>query len=314
MSNIQYNADAQQKIDASEDKLNNALDSIRKSKTMPTVEEIPEDNSDVDVEIPEDKPEEKNEERPKKEPRRSEFVKTEDPKVQERINDLYGQVKKSDQRNQMIIQHNQMLEQKFAQAIEEIEKLKQSTKNVATEKVETELRSQLRSARENDDYDAIEKIEDKLDDLRFERRLEEKAPPKIRVPTQQPQIDTETLKQAAYVEYLAQERDQSGNYVRPYLYDWHPDSEKASQMIKSIKQEFESTGKEAGVDLMMKVLDERMGKKPRNSSKTAEVLTNDSSDTPNRNVVRLSQLEIDIAKKMGLTSEAYARQKQMINR
>jgi hypothetical protein len=251
-----------------------------------------------------------------KEPRRSEFVKTDDPKVLERINDLYGQVKKSDARNQMIIEHNKQLEARLAEYADKVNKIERSTQDTVINKVEADLKQALRAAREEGDYDNVDEIENKLLDIRLERRLAEKIPPKEtpkfqQVSPQQQQYEQQLINNATYIENLALEKNQQGNLLRPYLYDWHPDNKKAVELFESIPKEFAAAGKQVEMRTIMEVLDERLqGRKTKSQS---AVLSGDNSDAPARNVVRLSAQEIDTAKKMGIRPEDYARQKQLLS-
>lgn len=305
MSNT-YSADAQKSIDSAENKLGDAIKSLKGQieNKNPEVEAIPDSKPDVDVVI----------DTPAKEPRRSEFVKTDDPKVIERINDLYGQVKKSDARNQMIIEHNKQLEDKLAEYAEKVSKIERTTQDTATNKVESELKAALRIAREENDFDTMESIEDKLLDLRMEKRLAAAQPqekPKPRVDPQQQQFEAQYLRNAAYLEVIAQEKDATGKPVRGYLYNGHPDNEKAVELFESIPREFAAAGKQADIKTIMDVLDERIRGKKNNAA--ASVLGSDSNDAPTRNVVRLTAQEIEVAKRMGIKPEAYARQKQLMN-
>lgn len=309
MSNT-YSPEAQASINSAENKLSDAIGSLKSQikNNEPAVEVITEHTPDVDVVI--DSP------TPTKEPRRSEFVKTDDPKVIERINDLYGQVKKSDARNQMIVEHNLAMERALFEAKGEIDRIKQTTKDTASDKVESDLKAALRVAREEGDYNTVESIEDKLLDLKMERRLADKIPkqeivaPKTSHPVNQ-ELEKQLVHNAHYIENLATEKDSQGNLVRPYLYDWHPDNQKAVEMFNSIPKEFEAAGKKVDMKTMMSVLDERLqGKKPKQQS---SVLGSDGDDAPSRTTVRLTQAEINTARNMGITPERYARQKQLIN-
>lgn len=303
MSNIQYSPDAQKEIIAAEDKLGDAIKNLKKEIKEPRVEVIPEPDNDVDVEI----------EAPKKEPRRSEFVKTDDPKVMDRINDLYGQVKKSDAAKQMLAEHNRIMEEKLAEYVDKVNKLERNTKDSASDKIETELKAKLRTAREEHDLDTIEQIEDKLLDLRLEKRIAPKAVEQTALkqnPVQQ-QVDQRLVHNALYIENVSNEKDAQGNLVRPYLFDWHPDNKKAVDLFNSIPKEFEAAGKQADIKTLIEAIDERMrGKK---SKQNVSVLSGNDDDIPERQTVKLTQQEIYIAKRMGLKPESYARQKQLIN-
>lgn len=312
MSNT-YSPEAQVSINAAENKLGDAIKSLKSQikNDEPTVEVITESTPDVDVVI--DSPASKE---PAKEPRRSEFVKTDDPKIIERINDLYGQTKKSDARNQMLAEHNKQIEDRLAEAVEKLNKLERNTQDTASNKVEAELKAALRAAREDNDFDTMETIEDKLLDLRMEKRLADKLPIQEKVIQKAPnpanqEFETQLVHNAHYIENLATEKDTQGNLVRPYLYDWHPDNQKAVEMFNSIPKEFEAAGKKVDMKTMMQVLDERIqGKKPKQQS---SVLGSDGDDVPSKTTVRLTQAEINTARNMGITPERYARQKQLIN-
>ncbi len=146
MSNV-YSQEAQQQINTAENKLGDAIANLKsqiKSNDEPEVEIIQENEPDVEITI--DEP-------AKKEPRRSEFVPTEDPKVQERINDLYRQVKGSDSRNQMIIEHNRQLEARLAEYAEKVNQIERNTKSANSTKVEEEIGSAIKTAWEEGDFE-----------------------------------------------------------------------------------------------------------------------------------------------------------------
>ena len=301
MSNI-YSPEAQENINSAENKLGDAIKSLKAQSVE--VETIPEVSNDVEVEI----------DAPVKEPRRTEFVKTDDPKVIERINDLYGQAKKSDARNQMLVEHNRQLEEKFAEYQERLNKFEQANKNSASDKVETELKAQKRTAMEDGDYDKAEQIEDKLRDLWLSRNVADKLAPQEKVtPKAQPQeqFDQQYVNNAKYLEFLAAEKDSQGNKVRPYLEDWHPDNQKAVDLFLNIPKEFAAAGRQVDIKTVMEVMDERIrGKKTITGS---SVLGGEANDAPARNVIKLTSQEMEIAKRMGIKPEAYARQKQLMN-
>lgn len=299
MSN--YTPEAQQSINSAESKLGDAINNLRnQSKENNTaVEVIPDSQPDTEVVI--DAP---------KEPRRSEFVKTDDPKVLERINDLYGQVKKSDNRNQMITEHNRLMEQKLAEYQERLAAFEKNQKTDASNKVESELRAQLKTAREEGDYDAVDSIEDKLLDLRLERRLGDKQPVQ-KQETQIPQQSQQLSHDEQYLYFMGGERDTHGNLVRPYLFDWHPDNQKALDLFINLPREFAAAGKAADLKTIIDTIDERMkGKKPQGQ---VSVLGGEGGDLPERRTVKLTQAQINVARNMGITPEAYARQLQLIN-
>jgi hypothetical protein len=313
MSN-QYSSDAQKSIDQAENKLGDAIKNLKsqaKGKEI-EVEIIPEESNDVEVEIESSQKEPQKE---KKEPRRSEFVETDDPKVLERINDLYRQVKGSDARNQMILDHNKLMEDKLAEYQEKLSKFEQTTKNTASDRVESELKTALRNAREESDFERVQDIEDKLFELRLEKRISDKLPAQeqknpSKTNPQQQQFDAQYLRNAAYLEVIAQEKDAKGRPVRSYLFNGDPDNDRAIELFESIPREFASAGKQVDIKTIMDVMDERI--RGRKQQKQVSVLGGDESDAPAKTVVRLTQAEINVARNMGITPERYARQKQLM--
>lgn len=294
--------DNQEKLDNAENSLMSAINQIKSGDVE--IENEAEETVDVELDEPTEEPE-------KKEPRRSEFVETDDPKVLERINDLYGQVKKSDARNQSLIEHNKMLEQKLSEILDRQNKFETDNKKANNDKVETELRNQLKEAREEGDYDRISDLEDKLLDLRLERRLSERIKPEEKPKEEVKEVQSEQMTdQERYAYYLGAERTAEGNLVRPWLQDWHPDNEKALKTLNSVREELIAAGKNPTVDVMFKILDERMNGKPR--PREATVLSGEGGPSPKK-TVKLTRQQAEVARKMGISAEAYARQLSVLN-
>lgn len=294
-------------VQDAENKLTDTLKQLRgepnEQSADPQIEIIPENNPDVEVQL---------DDSGKKEPRRSEFVQTDDPKVQERINDLYRQVKGSDNRNQLIMEHNRVLERKLEEYTKKFEEFEKTTKRTASSQVEAELKTRLRQAREEQNLDAIEQIEDRLLDLRLEQRISDKIPQPQPTNPQippNPQLEKELLRNAAYIEIISQEKDTNGQLVRDYLFDSHPDNWKAVQMFESLPKEFVAAGKKPDIKLIMDTIHERI--KGRKSQ--PNVLSGNGDDVQPKRTIKLTQEQVHVARKMGISPEAYARQLQHIN-
>ena len=304
MSSIQYSEEATEKLNEADATLNSAIEKLKNPEESVEIVEDPQE--DIEIQL-EEAPEPE-----KKEPRRTEFVETDDPKVQERINDLYGQAKNSDARNQALIEHNQALEARLSEVLERQDKFEADVKSTKSDQVEGEIKERLRQARSDGDYDTVDKLENDLLDIRLERRIEQRvaAQPKSK---QQPQEALQTSPDQMYAFHLGSEKDQQGNLVRPWLQDWHPDNEKAINTLMSIRGELENAGKQPDVRAMFSILDERMkgGAKPRQEA--AVLPSSDTAHNPKK-VVKLTKQEAEIARRMGISPEAYARQKTMLNR
>ena len=123
------------------------------------------------------------------------------PEQQEKFNDLYKQVKMSDARNQL---KDQMLEKAMAK-IDELEKRFSQTDQAEAEKV---LKSRLQEARDEGDVDKEIAIFQELAELKKGAQEKPKEQPKSNLPD-----DPETR----YVVALAQETDDNGALIRPWL-------------------------------------------------------------------------------------------------
>lgn len=317
MNKVEYSQEAKKAINVAENNLQKAMDQIR----SPQVEIEPAENNDIEVTIPVTTSEIK-EPAKEKEPKRSQFVETNDPIVKQRIDDLYGQVKRSDARNQAMLEHNKKLEEELSRAIEKLNNIEKRADDVNYQQVENDLRTKLRIAREENDYDTIDQIEDKLLDLRLEKREKQKAPLRKEnnenvEQTSQPQplseADAQFVNNAQYVHFLATERDDKGNYLRPYLFDWHPRNKEAIELYHNIPKEYAAAGKQVDIQTIMQVIDERINNTNK-SKRKASVLSTDDSVPVDNEKVRLSQEEAYVAKRLGLKPEAYARQKQLLSK
>lgn len=316
MSNVQYDQEAQQNISEAENKLSSAIDSLKaqEQSSPPGEMEVTIDMEEQDNSVDASE---------KKEPHRTEFVETDNPKIQERINDLYGQAKKSDSKNQMLLQQNEQLTDQLQKVFDELEQIKKNNKDTESSKVENDIKQQLKSARENDDFDSIQTLEDQLLDLRLEKRLESKLETKDKnsnianepqLTPEQQQYQQQLIHNATYIESLAQEKDTQGNLKRPYLYDWHPDNKKAVELFESIPAEFAAAGKQVDVRTLMDTLEQRLTGKNTNASHADVLGTDQNNSARDKKVVKLTSEQVRVAKRMGISPEAYAKQLQLLNR
>lgn len=223
----------------------------------------------------------------------NERVEITDPKVQARLNNLYKQTKMSDARNKMMLDANVKLLEK----VEELEKRFSQTDHAEAEKI---LTARLKEARSEGDEDKELKILNELIDFRADAKNAKKAAPK---PTAEPiQADPEVR----YVLELAEEKDESGAPVRPWLNQSHPQFKSATIQAEMIGQRiFAETG-EIDIPSVMQELDKAMAKRP--TPKPTRQPDPMGGNLTNRNTapkLKLSPDEAAICAKLGIKPEAY---------
>lgn len=211
------------------------------------------------------------------------------PEQQKKFNDMYKQTKMSDARNQML---TNMLEEQQKQ-LDELKGRFSQTDQAEAEKI---LKTRLQEARDEGDMDKEFKI---LDEIMAFRRSEKQEKPKEQK-SNLPE-DPETR----YVVALAQETDDNGQPVRPWLVESHPRYKSMLTQATIIAAELETQGKEADIPTVMKLLDERMNKKPntRGVDPLGSNLTTPRSGPTIK--PKLSAQEKAIAAKLGMTEADY---------
>lgn len=213
------------------------------------------------------------------------------PEQQEKFNDLYKQVKMSDARNQM---KDQMLEKAMAK-IEELEKRFSQTDQAEAEKI---LKTRLQEARDEGDMDKEFKILDEIMDF----RRSQKEQPKTK---EQPKVEIPDDPETRYVVGLAQETDERGQPLRPWLVETHPRYKTMLTQATIIANEMELEGKEFSLPQLMKTLDERMNKKPNTRSPDPMGANLTSNKNANNIKPKLSNAEKAIAAKLGMSEADY---------
>lgn len=211
------------------------------------------------------------------------------PEQQAKFNDMYKQTKMSDARNQML---TKMLEEQQKQ-LDELKSRFSQTDQAEAEKI---LKQRLQEARDEGDVDKELKIFDELIAVRNAEKPKAKEPQK-----QELADDPETR----YVVALAQETDDSGQPLRPWLSDKHPRYKSMLTQAAIVAAELEASGKEADITSVMKLLDERMNKKP--NPRSPDPLGGNLTTSKNTNNIKpkLSSQEKAIAAKLGMSEADY---------
>jgi hypothetical protein len=179
------------------------------------------------------------------------------PDVQEKFNKIYKEAKTAKERAALLEAHTLKLQEATARLQN---RLDEAEKRDAV----ADLKSQLRTARDQGDDDAVEKLQDKLTEIMVEAKLEKKIKP-----AQQQQVQQQDMQQAALqlsqsesriTTKWANEVDDDGEYLRPWaVTDTHPKSAVAADYLADLLQN------EEYADLTIKeklaLVDEKYGRK-----------------------------------------------------
>lgn len=228
------------------------------------------------------------------------------PEQQEKFNHVYKQMKMSDARNQML---NDMLQTQQKR----LEDLEGRFKNTDAAEAEHMLLQKIKVARDSGDDAAEIAAINELTDFKVDKKLSERAKP------QQAQVNYQEVQDTNYVASLMQETDSTGNPLRPYLYEGHPDFENSVNMLERISQKY--VGDPQAVPKSLAELDHFMKAKMTNTQKPS----GPPARTPNpmqggnltnvnkKTTIKMTKQELDIARKLGIDPKRYAAKRDEIN-
>ena len=255
----------------------------------------------------------------------AEFVEIDDPKIQKRINYLTKQIKGSDETNKVL--RNEMaqlsgaLQQVLATNEEMAKRLNaREAKESSKENLETlnNLRHELEKAVLEGDEKGVSKYTEALADFKADMKIaainiQAEQPQKINNAPATLEFDAGTVN---YLQHLAAETDDDGKQLRPWLNSTHADFDKAVTRANEILTESANKGKAISMVDVMVTLDKEMRQKAPKKSATQEVLSSqgDLTTPVNSRKIRLSDDEMRVARKMGLTSDQYKEQKALLSK
>lgn len=215
------------------------------------------------------------------------------PEQQKKFNDVYKQVKMSDERNKIL---TQMLETQQAQ----LDELKQRFSKTDQAEAENILKTRLQEAREYGDLDMEMKILKEINDFYSGAKAQ---PEQKQVKKQEINLPEEP--EARYVVALAQETDDSGQPLRPWLSENHPRYKTMLTQASIIAAEFDARGEAADITIVMKELDKRMNAK-QNTRAPDPFSANLTTSRASSNIKpKLSAQEKAIAAKLGMSEADY---------
>lgn len=254
------------------------------------IAEATNDAVDDQVDTPEVEVEEVEEEAPKSD--RVEFT---TPEQQAKFNDIYKQAKMSDARNKMLLDALKEQDSRLT----EFEKRFAQTDHSEAERI---LTTRLKEARAEGDEEKEIKILNELVDFRAESKINQRVAKQK--PTAAPiQADPEVR----YVLELAEEVDDSGAPVRPWLNQSHPQFKSATIQAEMIGQRLYAENGEIDIPTVMQELDKAMAKRPTQRPATRQSDPMSGNLTNNRTApkLKLSPDEAAICAKLGIKPEAY---------
>lgn len=251
---------------------------------------------------------------------KSKWVEIDDPAVKERIDDLYKQVKKSDERNQTLIEHQRGLEEALEKATEALDKLTNKQVRDEQEDVLKDIKAQIKQARADGDEDKIDELTERLIDFKAEQKLAKKEP--LKVTKKEAPKAPYTMEEAAFIGMLAQETDpETGDYVRPWMHQNHPDHRKSVEIGGEIAREYDRKGKQLSIQHLMRELEKRMtgddeggsdGGSRKPQAHSSVLSGGDLTLHRKNNKLELSEDQRYVAKRLGLTDEQLTKRTALI--
>lgn len=210
----------------------------------------------TEVEIPVDEPEVPKVEEPQKtfDPKKDK-VEFDKPEQQERFNEVFRMMKKSDQRNEML---TEFLEEQQRQ----LDELRGFTKEIKTERFQADqaeaeqaIMAKIRQARDSADDEAYDKAFAELVSFRSGKEAQKIFDEKVKElsKTEAAQNDND----AKFVLKAMEEKDESGEFLRPWLQENHENFPTALYQIKKIANKY--AGDPQILEKTLKELDQVMG-------------------------------------------------------
>ena len=218
------------------------------------------------------------------------------PEQQARFNEVFRQLKKSDQRNEMLTG----LLKEYVQVLDDFKGERAQVKAAEAEKT---LMSNLIAAKESGDDEAYAAALSKLVEFNSSKHAE-KIEQKVNGHLQKSATDEQ--QNAQYVTSLMEETDDSGNYIRPWLQEDHPQFGAALYKMAAIAKKYE--GKPDQLQKTLSELDTVMGNSMTQKEPTKEAPAQSRAPHPMqgsnltnhkpKGTIKMTRTEADILKKL----------------
>lgn len=230
------------------------------------------------------------------------------PEQQEKFNYMYKQTKMSDARNQMLTD----LLQTQQKQLDELRGRFQQTDSADAEKI---LLGKIKAARDSGDDAAEISAFSELADFKAQKIISEK----INKPAPAQQHNQAETPEAKYIMGLMQETDHTGQPVRPWFNEGHPEFNNALNTLETIKLKY--IGDPYALPKMMTELDQHMKVKMTETKQHQQghsriphpMQGGNLTNMKQKTTIKMTRQELDIAKKLGVDPKRYAAKRDEIN-
>jgi hypothetical protein len=231
------------------------------------------------------------------------------PEQQAKFNDVYKQMKQSDARNQML---TELLEEQQRQ-LDEIKGRFDRTDEAAAEQL---LMERLEVAKEEGDDEAYNKALKDLVAFEAEKAAAEKKEAKAEFEY----TDAMATQDAHIIMGAAQETDNNGNLLRPWIYPNHPLHNEAVKMAEIVSERYNQNDPDI-VNKVIRDMDFEMrniqmassNEPPRPQARTRApdpMGSTNLTNTTAKGKIKMSRAELEIAKKLGVDPKKYHAHKE----
>lgn len=306
--------------------LDSALDAIKTSKSQIFKDEELEKEQEP-IQEPEREtlklPERSNDEFKKD----SKFVETDNPEVQQRINELYKKQRTAEETNALLRDELLRLTENFEQKEGYLQSQLQQVQNRFNQQDEnlvlTQLRNQYKEAIENFEYDKAQEINEKIVDFKTEQKLQllldkQKIVPEIKQQQPKKQPTFADPKDVIEADKLTSERTETGDLKRPWLQPNHPQFDDVVDMMAAISNKYIRKNQRPYLPTIVEEVEKFMGLGQnkgtlQNTLRHAPVLSSNAilNAGSDNQANKLSDLERSYAAKLGVSEKDYARMRKI---
>lgn len=223
------------------------------------------------------------------------------PEQQEKFNYMYKQTKMSDSRNQML---TDLLQKQQAQ-LDALNGRFQQTDSADAERM---LLGKIKAARDSGDDAAEISAIGEMVDFKADKKFSERVNTQKQAPYQQEQEAPDVR----YVREFIEAADETGQQVRPWMNNNHPDQAVALQALENIKGKY--IGDPYALPKTLTDLDNFMRLKMTKQAPPSQAQMrgpnplqgSNLTNVKQKTTIRMTRAEIDIAKKLGVDPKSYA--------